>query len=65
VSPGCIMDYPTAWKFLEPTKLEDHDEKCSYRQANRGLLCDCRIIWDEYDRRKHHAEAISKCRQGE
>ena len=47
-----IMDYPTAWAFVALTKLEDHHEKCSYRVTERGILCDCDIINNEYARRK-------------
>jgi len=48
----CVMDFPTAWKFVKGTKLEDHHEKCSYRTTDRCLLCDCNILWDEYEKRK-------------
>lgn len=48
----CVMDFPTAWKFIADTKLKDHDEKCSYRVENRCLLCDCNILGDEYEKRK-------------
>lgn len=46
-----IMDYPAAWAFLAATQAEDHDRRCSYHQANRGVLCDCHVVNDEYDRR--------------
>jgi hypothetical protein len=46
------MDYPSAFKFVAGTNLVDHDPRCSYRVANRGMLCDCHIINDEYERRK-------------
>jgi hypothetical protein len=45
--PGAVMDYPTAWKFVKTTKMGDHHPKCSYRQMDGGLLCDCDIIKDE------------------
>lgn len=39
-----VFDFPTGWASLEPTNPEHHHERCSYRQANRGLLCDCAAI---------------------
>ena len=47
-----IMDFPQAWAYVAETELDEHDPKCSYRVGQRGLLCDCFIIWDEYNRRK-------------
>ncbi len=44
------MDFPQAWKFTRSTRLEDHDPKCSWAKA--GLLCDCRVLWDEIERRE-------------
>lgn len=52
MSGKCIMDYPTAWAFVAKTKLTQHHPKCSYRQTKRALLCDCRVLNDEYDCRK-------------
>ena len=46
----CIMDYPTAWEFTRKTPREDHDEECSYSVG--GLLCDCHILNNEYERRR-------------
>lgn len=48
----CVMDFPEAWKFVARTELKDHDPRCSYVIAQRGMLCDCYILWDEYERRK-------------
>ena len=45
-----IMDFPTAWAFTKASKDEDHDSRCSWVRAR--LLCDCHVIWDEYERRK-------------
>ena len=47
-----VMDYPTAWNFVRATDPKDHDERCSWRTENGAFLCDCRILWDEYARRK-------------
>lgn len=47
-----IMDFPTAWEFVRNTKPEDHHEKCSWRTAKGAFLCDCHILWDEYERQK-------------
>lgn len=49
---GCIMDFPTAWKFVAKTKLSQHHKKCSYRTEKRALLCDCAVLNNEYERRK-------------
>lgn len=49
---SCIMDFPQAWEFVRKSNFEDHDEKCSYRVCRGGLLCDCYILWNEYDKRK-------------
>ena len=47
-----IMDYPTAWAFVRETDPADHHERCSWRTERGALLCDCDILWNEYDRRK-------------
>jgi len=47
---GVVMDIPSAWKWTEESKMEDHHERCSWRTDR--MLCDCRVLWDEYDRRK-------------
>ncbi len=56
---NCIMDFPTAWEFVRATKADDHHEKCSWRVTNGALLCDCRVLWDEYERRKLSLHACS------
>lgn len=48
----CVMDFPQAWKFVARTELKDHDPRCSYAISYRGMLCDCFILWNEYERRK-------------
>lgn len=47
-----IMDFPAAWEYVRSTKPEDHHEKCSWRTEGGALLCDCDVLWNEYDRRK-------------
>ena len=49
-----VMDYPQAWAFIREQHPDpaEHDPRCSWVQTNRALLCDCRVLWDEYDRRK-------------
>lgn len=47
-----VMDIPSAWEFLAGTKMGDHEQPCSYRQTGGGILCDCRVIDEEYERRK-------------
>ena len=46
----CIMDFPAAWAFTIASHDEDHDARCSWIQAR--MLCDCRVIWDEYEGRR-------------
>ena len=48
----CIMDFPSAWKFVRATEMSQHELMCSYRCTNGGLLCDCQILNDEYERRR-------------
>jgi hypothetical protein len=55
-----MMDFPDAWKFMRLTKTEEHDPKCSWRQSEGGMLCDCHIIWDEYHRRRSLEEFTDK-----
>lgn len=50
-SAAPVMDYPAAWEFVRATDPADHHEKCSWRQTNGALLCDCDVLWDEYERR--------------
>lgn len=37
------LDYPRAWEITRASKLEDHDEKCSWR--THRMLCDCGVIY--------------------
>lgn len=50
----CVMDYPTAWAFIREQHPDpkEHDPKCSWVQASGGILCDCYVLNDEYERRK-------------
>ncbi len=50
----CIMDFPTAWAYIREQHPDpaEHDPRCSWVQAQGGVLCDCHIINDEYERRK-------------
>lgn len=45
----CVMDFPTAWAFTIASEDAEHDPRCSWIQAR--LLCDCRVIWNEYEQR--------------
>jgi len=47
---AAVMDYPAAWAFTRASQDSDHDPRCSWIQAR--MLCDCRVIWNEYERRK-------------
>ena len=50
------MDFPTAWAHTRASKLEDHDPKCSWVQAQ--MLCDCHVIW-EAERRLRTCETCA------
>lgn len=52
----CVLDFPQAWAFIRDTRPEDHDPKCSWRQMDGALLCDCSVLRDEYDRRAREME---------
>jgi hypothetical protein len=51
---ACIMDYPTAWAFIREQHSDsaEHDPRCSWVQAQGGILCDCHVINAEYERRR-------------
>lgn len=36
-----ISDFPLAWDAMRRTDPQQHHEKCSYRQTNGAILCDC------------------------
>lgn len=46
-------DYPTAWAYIREQHPDpaEHDPRCSWVQMNGGMLCDCRVINEEYARR--------------
>lgn len=50
----CVMDFPTAWEFTRTSRIEDHDIQCSWYTHN--MLCDCRVLSDEYERRQIELE---------
>lgn len=61
--PGttAVMDYPAAWAYIRehhPDPAEHHPH-CSWVQADGGMLCDCDVIWDEYERRRAAAGETS------
>ena len=52
MTDGPVMDIPAAWAFVETTRPEQHHERCSWRATEGALLCDCPLLWDEYERRR-------------
>jgi hypothetical protein len=59
----CVMDFPSAWAFVREQHHDpkEHDPRCSWVQASGGILCDCHIINDEYERRKSKlADAVGQ-----
>lgn len=42
------LDIALAWKLIKNTAPQHHHEKCSYRQADGGFLCDCAAIGVAY-----------------
>lgn len=53
---SCVMDFPTAWAFTRASAIKDHDVQCSWYTHN--MLCDCRVLNDEYDRLEARFEAL-------
>lgn len=39
-----MIDYPRAWQIVEASKIEDHNERCSYRTTEGCILCDCHVL---------------------
>ena len=56
-SSAVVMDFPESWAFVRTTDPKDHHEKCSWRVTNGALLCDCQVLYDEYDRWKKRMES--------
>lgn len=50
------MSFPEAWAFVNETHMDEHTPTCSYRQSQGAILCDCHVLWDEYDRRAKLAD---------
>ena len=54
-SPGVIMDFPQAWAYVRERAVkhgtDEHDPRCSFVTQNGALLCDCDVLWNEYERR--------------
>lgn len=40
-----MIDFPRGWQISKSVPFEAHHEKCSYRVAKGGFLCDCGVIW--------------------
>ena len=55
-----IMDFPEAWDYVRETELDEHDAACSYRVCQGGMLCDCFILGDEYERRRLAVQIMDK-----
>jgi hypothetical protein len=54
------MDFPEAWDYVRETELDEHATACSYRVTQGGMLCDCFILMDEYERRKAAVHYLDK-----
>lgn len=39
------VDFPRAWQISRAKPFEQHDERCSYRVAKGGFMCDCNVLW--------------------
>lgn len=57
----CVMDFPAAWAFVRTTNEKDHDPNCSW--VGWGMLCDCRVLYDEYDRRERRMAQRKKVKR--
>jgi hypothetical protein len=44
VADRVVFDFPTAGEIMGSTKPAEHHERCSYRQTNQALLCDCAAL---------------------
>lgn len=43
------VDYPRAWAISRSVVPEKHHEKCSTRQTNGAILCDCDVLFKHPD----------------
>lgn len=41
---GRPIDYPRAWEIARSAPMSEHDLRCSYRQCDGGMLCDCPVL---------------------
>ena len=48
---GRPIDYPRAWEIARAVPMDGHHPRCSYRQCDGGMLCDCPVLTahPEYD----------------
>ena len=51
------VDFTRAWQIARMSTIADHDEKCSYRQTNGGIICDCPVL-------TQHPEYLDSILQG-
>jgi hypothetical protein len=40
------VDFPRAWQISQSVPMKKHHEKCSYRQTDGALLCDCDVLYE-------------------
>lgn len=41
---GSPVDYPRAWEIARAAPMGEHHPRCSYRQCDGGMLCDCPVL---------------------
>jgi hypothetical protein len=39
------VDFPRAWQISQSASMKKHHPKCSYRQTDGALLCDCDVLY--------------------
>lgn len=44
--PGSNIDFPRAWEIARSVPPQEHPHpKCSFRQTDGALLCDCDVLF--------------------
>ena len=51
------VDFPRAWQIAKSVNIEKHHPKCSYRQTDGCIICDCAVLTE-------HTEYLDDVLQG-
>jgi hypothetical protein len=41
---GRAIDFPRAWEIARAAPMAEHDPRCSFRQCDGAMLCDCPVL---------------------